>query len=93
MTNVTQECESERVCDFVGRDGYVGCDGQHGVCRDHGIQHAGVPNVACVEDDECGRELDGLDRTTELPDAPVNALLVDAQAGVRFTREPTLAFL
>jgi hypothetical protein len=36
--------------------------GQHGVCRDHGIQHAGVSDIARLEDCECGRELDGLER-------------------------------
>ena len=81
MTNVTQNVNPQRLCDFVGRDGFVGCDRQHGVYRNHGIQHAGISNVTCMEDGECWHELDGLERNRALPDAPVNALLVDSQAG------------
>ena len=84
MTNVTQNVNPHGYAISTVAMDSSDAIGQHGVCGDHGIQHAGVPNVACVEDGECGRELDGLDRdgTTELPDAPVNALLVDAQAGL-----------
>ena len=56
------ECESERICDFFGRDGFVRYERQDGVCRDHGIQHSGAPRVACVENNERGRELDRLER-------------------------------
>ena len=65
MTNVTEiypERESERVYDFDGRNGFVGRDGEYGVCRDHGVQYAGVPNVARLEDCNRRGELDGSDR-------------------------------
>ena len=53
--------EYERLCDFIGRDRFVRYDWQYRICRDHGIQHAGVSHIACMEDGECRHKLDGLD--------------------------------
>ena len=84
MTNVTQNVNPNGYAissvamdksDATGKTAYVGI---------MGFSTPSYPNVACVEDGECRHELDGLDGAgpTGLPDAPVNALLVDSQAGL-----------